>query len=49
MKRLTYRDSEGRAQWMPELLEDDTGWAGALIRGKLADYEDAEERKEAHE
>ena len=43
MKRLTYRDSEGRAQWMPELLEDDTGWAGALIRGKLADYEDAEE------
>ena len=34
MKRLTYRDSEGRAQWMPELLED---------------YEDAEERKEAHE
>lgn len=43
MKRLTYRDKEGRAQWMPELLEDDTGWAGALIRGTLADYEDAEE------
>ena len=39
MKRLTYRDKEGRAQWMPELLEDDTGMAGALILGKLADYE----------
>ena len=24
MKRLTYRDNEGRAQWAPELLEDNT-------------------------
>ena len=31
MERLTYRDKEGRAQWMPELLEDDSGLAGALI------------------
>lgn len=27
MKRLTYRDNEGRAQWAPELLEDNTGMA----------------------
>ena len=45
MKRLTYRDREGRAQWMPDLLEDDTGVSSALIRGKLADYEDDEEAK----
>ena len=40
MARLTYRDKEGRAQWMPELLEDDSGLAGALIRDRLAAYED---------
>ena len=40
MERLTYRDKEGRAQWMPELLEDDSGLAGALIRDRLAAYED---------
>lgn len=39
MERLTYRDKEGRAQWMPELLEDDSGLAGALIRDRLAAYE----------
>ena len=43
MKRLTYRDKEGRAQWMPEFIEDDTGMAGAIIRGTLADYEDSED------
>lgn len=26
--------------WMPELLEDDSGLAGALIRDRLAAYED---------
>ena len=36
MERLTYRDKEGRAQWMP----DDSGLAGALIRDRLAAYED---------
>lgn len=46
MKRLTYRDEEGRAQWMPELLEDDTGWAAALVRQNLAEYEDAAEKEE---
>ena len=40
MRRLTCRDEEGQAKWMPELLEDDSGWAGAVIRGKLAEYED---------
>lgn len=25
---------------MPELLEDDSGLAGVVIRGKLADYEE---------
>lgn len=40
MKRLTCRDKEGRAQWMPELLEDDSGMAGALICDRLAAYED---------
>lgn len=48
MKRLTYRDKEGRAQWMPELIEDDTGMAGAIIRGTLADYEDADAVKVRH-
>lgn len=40
MRRLTYRDEEGQAKWMPELLEDDSGLAGVVIRGTLADYED---------
>lgn len=40
MRRLTYRSKEGQAQWMPELLKDDSGLAGVVIRGKLADYED---------
>lgn len=40
MKRLTYRDNEGRAQWAPELLEDDTGMAGSVIRSFVADVED---------
>lgn len=30
MKRLTYRDNEGRAQWAPELLEDNTGMAESV-------------------
>ena len=40
MERLTYRDDEGRAQWNPALLEDDSGMAGPLIRDRLAAYED---------
>ena len=40
MRRLTYRDEEGQAKWMPELLEDDSGLAGVVIRGTLADYEE---------
>ena len=40
MKRLTYRDNEGRAQWAPELLEDNTGMAGSVIRSFVADVED---------
>lgn len=40
MKRLTYRDSEGRAQWVPELIEDDTGMSGPVIRAFVADVED---------
>ena len=49
MKRLTYRDKDGRAQWIPELLEDDTGMAGALIRERLAEYEEAEEERAANQ
>lgn len=38
--RLTYRDSEGRAQWKPELLEDTSGlWSGPMILEKLCAYE----------
>lgn len=40
MKRLTYRDNEGRAQWAPELLEDNTGMAGSVIRSFVAAIED---------
>lgn len=40
MKRLTYRDNEGRARWAPELLEDNTGMAGSVIRSFVADVED---------
>ena len=40
MKRLTYRDNEGRAQWAPELLEDNTGMAGSVIRYFVAAIED---------
>lgn len=40
MKRLTYRDAEGKPQWTPELLEDDTGTAGAIVREKIAAIED---------
>lgn len=40
MKRLTYRDGEGKPQWTPELLEDDTGMAGAIVREKIATIED---------
>lgn len=40
MERLTYRDEEGRAVWRKELLEDDTGAAGELIRNTVADYDD---------
>lgn len=40
MNRLTYRDKEGHACWRKELLEDDTGAAGDLIRNTVADYED---------
>ena len=40
MKRLTYRDNEGRAQWAPELLEDNTGMAGSVIRSFVADVGD---------
>lgn len=41
MKRLTYRDEEGTPHWREELLNDDTGWAGELIRSTVADLEDA--------
>ena len=41
MKRLTYRDEEGTPHWSQELMEDDTGWAGELIRSTVADIEDA--------
>ena len=40
MKRLKYRDAEGKPQWTPELLEDDTGAAGAIVREKIAAIED---------
>lgn len=40
MERLTYRDAEGHARWRAELLEDDTGAAGELIRNKMAELED---------
>ena len=40
MERLTYRDSEGHANWRKELLEDNTGASGEMIRNTLADYED---------
>lgn len=40
MKRLTYRDNEGGAQRAPELLEDNTGMAGSVIRSFVADVED---------
>lgn len=39
--RLTYRDSEGRSQWKPELLEDTSGlWSGPMILEKLCAYEE---------
>lgn len=44
MKRLTYRDEEGTPHWSKELMEDDTGWAGELIRSAVADMEDAAEK-----
>lgn len=40
MKRLTWRDSNGVPHWNQELLEDDSGKAGELIREKLATLED---------
>lgn len=50
VERLTYRDKEGHARWRKELLEDETGAAGELIRNTVAEYEDfifrEEENKE---
>ena len=40
MEKLTYRDAEGHARWRAELMEDDTGEAGELIRNKMAELED---------
>lgn len=40
MERLTYRDAEGHARWRAELMEDDTGEAGELIRNKMAELDD---------
>lgn len=40
MERLTYRDAEGHARWRAELMADDTGEAGELIRNKMAELED---------
>lgn len=40
MERLTYRDAEGHARWRKELLEDNTGAAGELIRNTVAEYDD---------
>lgn len=44
MRHLTYRDEEGTPHWSKELMEDDTGWAGELIRSTVADMEDAVEK-----
>lgn len=44
--RLTYRDSEGRAHWIAELLEDTSGDSAEFIRRTVADYEDEFERKQ---
>lgn len=44
MKRLTYRDEEGEPHWRQELLDDDAGWAGELIRSTVADMEDSAEK-----
>lgn len=46
MERLTWRDAEGHARWRTELLEDDTGAAGELIRNTVAEYEDRLEAQE---
>ncbi len=43
MNRLTYRDEDGTPHWRHELLDDDTGWSGELIRSTVADMEDAAE------
>ena len=48
-KRLTYRDGEGRPQWIPELLEDESGLAGSMIREALATYEDNDPQKDPKE
>lgn len=40
MKRFTFRDPEGTIRWIPELLEDDTGLSGELIRGRMCELED---------
>lgn len=40
MKRFTFRDPEGTIRWIPELLEDDTGMSGELIRGRMCELED---------
>lgn len=45
-KRLTYRDGEGRPQWTLELLEDESGLAGSMIREALATYEDNDPQKD---
>ena len=48
IKRLTYRDKEGHARWRKELLEDETGAAGELIRNTVAEYEDFIFREEGN-
>lgn len=40
MKQFTFRDPEGTIRWIPELLEDDTGLSGELIRGRMCELED---------
>lgn len=45
--RLTYRDSEGRAHWIAELLEDTSGESAEFIRRTVADYEDELEGKQS--
>lgn len=45
-KRLTYRDGEGNPQWIQELLEDESGLAGSMIREALATYEDNDPQKD---